>query len=73
MFVDGVNYALFKNVVANGSGQIVFQGQAARIADGFVDDYRLHLSGFQILQVPEPSNALLLCFGGLLVFARRRR
>lgn len=48
-FVAGVNYALFENVEANGSGQIVFNGKGATIADGFDANYRLHLNGIQIL------------------------
>jgi hypothetical protein len=69
-FVAGVNYALFENVEADASGQIVFNGKAATIADGFDDDYRLHLNGIQI--IPEPSTALLGAFG-LLALLRRRR
>lgn len=72
-FVEGMNYVLFERVMADANGQIVFQGQAATVNGGFDADYRLHLSGFQILQVPEPSSALLVGLGGLMVFIRRRR
>ncbi len=51
IFVAGVNYALFGNVIASESGQIVFNGTAARVADGFDADYRLHLNGIQLVQV----------------------
>lgn len=71
-FVAGVNYALFQNVVANASGQIVFTGQAATIAAGFDDNYRIHLNGLQIIQVPEATTALLGSLG-LLALLRRRR
>lgn len=58
-FVAGVNYARFANVKASGTGQILINGKAARFADGFDADYRLHLNGLQIAPAapvlpPEP-------------------
>ena len=58
-FVAGVNYALFANVAADESGEIVFNGKGATEADGFDADYRLHLNGIQIAPAapvvpPEP-------------------
>ncbi len=82
VFQDGVNYAMFADVVADGVGSIVFQGQGATIAAGFPDDYRLHLSGFQIADVvtaaiPEPSTFGLAALGlmslGLVGCRRRKR
>ena len=71
-FVDGYNYVLFENVVADGAGQIVFDGKGATILDGFDDDYRHGLNGFQINAIPEPSSLALLGLGGLMVLRRRR-
>jgi hypothetical protein len=71
-FVDGYNYVLFEDVVANGSGNIVFTGVAGSLLDGSDDVSRLGLNGLQINQVPEPSAALLGGLG-LLALLRRRR
>lgn len=58
-FVAGVNFLQFENVEAGETGQIVFNGRAARFADGFDADYRLHFNGLQIAPAgpvvpPEP-------------------
>jgi hypothetical protein len=45
-FVAGYNYVLFKNVVADGSGNIVFTGTPADSAPGVT--HRLGLNGLQI-------------------------
>ncbi|MEO0476421.1 MAG: PEP-CTERM sorting domain-containing protein [Planctomycetota bacterium] len=58
------NYALFSNIQADGSGQIVVTLNAA----GDFSDF----NGFQLEVVPEPSSLALLGLGGLLA-ARRRR
>jgi alpha-galactosidase len=47
-FVEGYNYVLFENVVANGSGQIVFSGVAGPLLNGSNNDHRLGLNGLQI-------------------------
>lgn len=65
-FVAGQNFVLFENVIADGNGEISFEASPFQ-------DQRFHFSGFQIMQVPEPSSAMLAGLGGLLVFARRRR
>ena len=69
-FVTGVNYALFENVVADGSGQIAFDGKGATIADGYDADYRLHLNGIQI--IPEPGTLGFLGIAAGLMALRRR-
>lgn len=72
-FVDGYNYVLFEKVIADASGQIVFDGQGLIIDLPISNnDYRLGLSGFQILEVPEPATALLAGLGLLGVCFRRR-
>lgn len=62
---QGNNYMVLENVVVDPSGNITLTGQAA-------DGYRLPVNGFQLVQVPEPSAALLGGLG-LLLLARRRR
>ena len=47
-FVAGYNYVLFDNVVANGSGQIIFTGVAGPLIDGSNNNHRLGLNGLQI-------------------------
>ncbi|MBX2852274.1 MAG: PEP-CTERM sorting domain-containing protein [Phycisphaeraceae bacterium] len=58
------NHALFSNIQADGSGQIVVTLNAA----GDFSDF----NGFQLEVVPEPSSLALLGLGGLMI-ARRRR
>ena len=58
-FVAGVNFASFLSVEANASGVITFTGKGATVADGYEDDFRLHLNGIQIAPAapvipPEP-------------------
>ncbi len=58
-FVSGVNFALFQSVEADSEGVITFSGKGAAVADGFDDNYRLHLNGLQIAPAapvvpPEP-------------------
>lgn len=71
-FVEGYNYVLFENVVANGGGNVVFTGVAGPLLDGSNDDHRLGINGLQINQVPEPGAVALLALGGLLGLRRRR-
>ena len=47
-FVNGYNYVLFEDVVANGSGQIAFTGVAGFLLDGSDNSSRLGLNGLQI-------------------------
>lgn len=47
-FVQGYNYVLFENVVANGSGNIVFSGVAGPLLNGSDNNFRLGLNGLQI-------------------------
>lgn len=73
-FVAGQNFALFENVVADVNGEISFEADAANL-DGQPntgDEYRFGLNGFQILEVPEPSTALLGGIGALMLLRRRR-
>jgi hypothetical protein len=62
-FEDGYNYVLFEHVQADGSGQIVCNGQGL-IIDEPIDgnDYRLGLSGFQIVETEAPL-AMITSFG----------
>jgi hypothetical protein len=53
-FVAGVNFALFRSVVANGSGVITFTGVGGKMSNGFDADYRMHLNGIQIAPAPPP-------------------
>lgn len=66
------NYAVWENVEADGNGQIVVNGKGFGINDGYDDDYRLGLSGFQIEAVPEPATLALLGLGGLVALRRRK-
>jgi hypothetical protein len=60
-FIDGLNYIRFGNVQANGAGQIVCNGNGADTGEGFDDDYRLGLSGFQLWQYgADPLSAFRL-------------
>lgn len=53
-FVAGYNYVFFDNVVANGSGQIVFTGVAGPLIDGSNNNHRLGLNGLQIQEATPP-------------------
>ena len=69
-WVAGANYALFENIVADGSGNITMKEHAY---NPNLTDARVGLNGFQLVSaVPEPSTALLAGFG-LLGLLRRRR
>ena len=72
-FVNGVNFAQFENVEADGTETSFLTDKGATVHhDGFDADYRLHLNGLQIEQVPEPSTALLGGLGMLALLRRRR-
>ena len=47
-FVEGYNYIVFRNVKADPSGTVIFNGNGADQGEGYDDDYRLGLSGLQI-------------------------
>ena len=69
-WISGVNYALFENIVADGSGNITMKEHAY---NPNLTDARVGLNGFQLISaVPEPSAALLGGLG-LLGLLRRRR
>ena len=53
-FVAGVNFALFRSVVADASGVITFIGAGGATANGFDASYRMHLNGIQIAPAPPP-------------------
>lgn len=73
-FEEGVNYLLYENVVADGSGNIVFTGRGGAATDpDFPEDVRLGLSALQISAVPEPSSLALVGLGLLTFCARRMR
>jgi hypothetical protein len=57
----GRNYVFFENVRANGSGQIVFNGDAADIGDFDGSAYRLPVNGFQLV----PAGAALITSFGI--------
>ena len=65
VWTQGNNYVFFDDVVVNGSGQLVMTG----VSTGGT---RLPFSGFQVVQVPEPSAALLGGLGVLALLRRRR-
>ncbi len=53
-FVEGVNYALFENVLADENGHIVFHGQGNIVDDGDNNtNHRMHLNGLQIQESGE--------------------
>ncbi|HSP41503.1 MAG TPA: invasin domain 3-containing protein [Luteolibacter sp.] len=65
-FVEGYNYVVFTSVVADGSGQISFVGDAMGIEEGADADYRQGLSGFQIAPAagpPPPTTSLVIDLG----------
>ena len=74
-WVSGTNYALFENVEADGSGEISILADASNgaVVGEAGDGRRLHLNGFQIESVPEPSTTALLGLGGLALILRRRK
>lgn len=53
-FVAGYNYALFEDVVADGSGEITFTGTAGPLLDGSNNDYRFGINGLQIQRTAPP-------------------
>ncbi len=59
-FIEGENYIVFRTVQTDSNGEIVINGTGMTEADGADDDYRLALSGFQIIPVGE---ALITSFG----------
>jgi hypothetical protein len=71
-FVLNYNYAVWEDVQADGSGQIVVNGKGFGLVDGYDDDYRLGLSGIQIQNIPEPGSLALLGLAGLVLLRRRR-
>ena len=74
-FVQGNNFVFFDNVVANASGQMVFNGFSINQAPTF--DNRLPLNGFQfrtnVVIIPEPATAALGLFSVAGLMLRRRR
>lgn len=59
-FEEGYNFVVFQSVLVDANGQISFAGKGMMLADGADGDYRLGLSGFQL--VPS-SPALIASFG----------
>ena len=70
-WVLGVNYTLFENIEANGSGVITMTEHAI---DPNLTDSRVGFNGFQLVSVvPEPSSAALLGLGAFALILRRRK
>lgn len=68
-WVSGVNYVLFRTIIADATGNITMTEHAI---DPNTTDSRIGFSGFQLISVPEPTSAMLGGLG-LLVLLRRRR
>jgi hypothetical protein len=68
-WVPGVNYALFNLVAADSAGKITMTEHAFTPN---TTDSRIGFSGFQLIQVPEPSAAMLGALGVLALLRRRR-
>jgi hypothetical protein len=68
-FTAGSNYVYFKDVVADGSGNIAILADAL---DG-ANPTRLHVNGLQIVSIPETSSAALLGLGAFALILRRRK
>ena len=69
-WVLGVNYTLFQNIEANGSGVITMTEHAI---NPNLTDSRVGFNGFQLVSVPEPSSAALLGLGAFALILRRRK
>ena len=69
-WVLGVNYTLFENIEANGSGVITMTEHAI---NPNLTDSRVGFNGFQLVSVPEPSSAALLGLGAFALILRRRK
>jgi hypothetical protein len=74
---EGQNYVHFRDLSPTISGSLTFAMKTNTLADTNISGFTLGgagvVNGFQLVAVPEPAIMGLLCLGGLVLAARRRR
>jgi hypothetical protein len=73
---EGQNYVHFRDLSPI-NGSLTFAMERNETVDGLIPGFAVGtvgvVNGFQLVAVPEPAIMGLLCLGGLVLAARRRR